>query len=152
MLLDKELVFSDAQAVTTATATASTNYLDMLAVGDPGVGEPMWAVGQVDTTVQASGGAANVTFALQVDDNSSFSSATTIYATAAIAKATLVAGYRFMCVRLPPIPAGAKERYLRALITPDTNDLTAGKFNIFLTPNVDLQPATPYQRASYSVA
>lgn len=152
MLLDKELMFSDQQVVTTAAATGSTNYLDMLAAGDPGVGEEMWAVGIVRETVTASGGAANVTFALQVDDNTSFSTATTIFATAAIAKATLVNGYRFMCVKLPPIPAGAKERYLRALITPDTNDLTTGKFDIFLTRNVDLLPAAPYPRASYSVA
>lgn len=152
MLLDKELVFSDSQVVTTAAATGSTNYLDLLAAGDIGVGEPLWAVGLVSEAVTASGGAANVTFALQVDDNTSFSTATTIFTTAAIAKATLVLGYRFMAVRVPPIPAGAKERYMRALITPDTNDLTTGKFTIFLTPNIDLLPATVYPRATYSVA
>lgn len=150
MLLDKELMFSSAQVVTTAAATASTNYLDMTTAGDPGVGEEMWAVGLVREAVTASGGAANVTFAIQVDDNDSFSTPTTIFTTGAIAKATLVLGYRFMCVRLPPIPAGAKERYMRALITPDTNDLTTGKFDIFLTRNVDLLPATPYPRSPYA--
>lgn len=149
MLRDKELMFSDQQVVTTAAATPSTNYLDMGVARDPGVGEELWAVGLVREAVTASGGAANVTFALQVDDNTSFSTPTTIYTTGAIAKATLALGYRFMCVRLPPIPAGAKERYLRGLITPDTNDLTTGKFDIFLTRNVDLLPATPYPRASY---
>lgn len=152
MLLDKELMLSDAQAITTAAATPSTNYLDLLAAGDPGVGEPMWAVARVQTTA-TSGGSATVAVKLQVDDNTSFSSATDLPGgSAAIAVASLVAGYTFFVIRLPPIPAGAKERYLRALITVATADLTAGKFDVFLTRNVDLLPATVYPRAAYSVA
>lgn len=152
MMLDKELMLSDAQAVTTATATPSTSYIDLLADGNLGVGEELFVHGRVHTTVEASGGAANVTFALQVDADVNFGSATTILTTAAIAKATLTAGYVFWRQPLPPNPLGEKARYLRALITPDTNDLTAGKFDIGITRNVDLLPATPYPRASYPQA
>lgn len=150
MLRDAQWVLSDAQAVTTATATASTNVYDTLgpAPADLGKGEELWLVASVNTTVEASGGAANVTFAVQTDDNESFSSATTLFTTAAIAKATLVAGYRIFAIRLPV----NCERYIRALITPDTNNLTAGKFDIYLTRNVDLVPATPHPRATYPLA
>lgn len=149
MLRDAQLLLSDAQAVTTATATASTNSIDTLnpAPADAGIGEEMWVVGVVNTTV-TSGGAANVGFKIQTDDNSAFGSPTDLLTVAAIAKATLVAGYVFLKARLP---AGC-ERYIRALITPDTNDLTAGKFDIFLTRNVDLLPSTPIPRANYPVA
>lgn len=150
MLRDKQLMLSDAQAVTTATATASTNYIETLnpAPADIGVGEELWVVGIVNTSVTASGGAANVGFKIQTDDNSAFGSPTDLIAVAAIAKATLVAGYVFLKAKLPP----GCERYIRALITPDTNDLTTGKFDIFLTRNVDLVPSTPFPRASYAVA
>lgn len=150
MLRDAQWVLSDAQAVTTAAATASTNVYDTRgpAPADLGIGEELWLVASVNTTVTASGGAANVTVAIQTDDNESFNSATTLFSSGAIAKATLVAGYRIFARKVPP----GCERYIRALITPDTNDLTTGKFDIYLTRNVDLLPATPHPRASYSVA
>jgi hypothetical protein len=124
---DNLLIFSDAQAVTTAAATASTNVIDMAAARDVGIGEVIHFVVSVNTAVTSSG-AANVTFALQTDDNVSFSSATTLYTSAAIAKATLVAGYLVYHGRLP----SGCERYLRVLITPDTNDLLTGKFDAYL--------------------
>src|SRR6476469_9593479 len=85
------LTFSTAQAVTTATETASTDYLDQLSYGDA-LGKPLWLEILVNTTVAASGGASNVTFKLQCDDNSSFSSPTTLWSSGAIAKASLPAG------------------------------------------------------------
>lgn len=130
---DNALVFSDAQAVTTATATASTNVLDMAAARDVSKGQPLYLNIVVNTTVAASGGAANVTFALITDDNVSFSSGTTLWTSAAIAKATLVAGYRVIRMSLPE----NCERYLKVQYTPDTNDLTSGKFDAWLSIDVD---------------
>jgi hypothetical protein len=149
MLRDAQWVLSDAQAVTTAAATASTNVYDTLgpAPSNLGIGEELWVVCSINTTV-TSDGSATVAFALQTDDNESFSSATTIHSVSAIAKATLVAGYRVFAIRLPT----NCERYIRALITVATADLTAGKFDIYLTRNVDLLPSTPHPRATYSVA
>jgi len=130
MYIDNSLVFSDAQAVT--ASAASTNSLDTsTALRNIGNGQPIYAVVFVHTTVAASGGASNVTFALQDSaDNSSFAD---VLKGPAIAKATLVAGYRAFVVPLPP----KLRRYLRINYTVDTNDLTAGKFNAFLTLDLD---------------
>jgi len=128
-IVDNNLYMSDAQAVTTSSlaAVASTKSLDMAtATRDIGTGQPVEIVVQVATAVAASGGAANVTFALQDSaDNSSFA---TVVASAAIAKGTLVAGYEALRIRLP---AGLR-RYIQVLYTADTNDLTAGAFNAYL--------------------
>lgn len=149
MLRDAQWMLSDQQAVTTAAATASTNIYDTRgpAPADLAIGEELYLVCIVRETV-TSAGAATVTFGIQTDDNSGFSSATTLYTTAAIGKATLVAGYRVFAIK---VPYGC-ERYIRGLITVGTADLTAGKFDIFLTTQPDLLPATPHPRADYSVA
>ena len=89
MYIDTELELADSQAVT--ASAASTNIIDFThgAPADVGVGDHLYLVVQVDTAATA-GGAATVTFALQTDDNSSFSSATALWTSATIAKATLV--------------------------------------------------------------
>ena len=91
-----------------------------------GSGEPIELVVQVATTVAASGGASNVTFSL--DDSADNSSFAVVAQTPAIAKATLVAGYEALRLRLP---AGLR-RYIQVTYTVDTNNLTAGAFNAYL--------------------
>lgn len=144
MLMDAELLFSDEQAVT--TTAASTNIVDLLAANrDIGKGEDLELIVSVDEAVTASG-AATVVFALQTDDNSGFSSATDLFATAAIGKATLVAGYVAVKIKLPR----GIERFLRVNYTVATGPLTAGKFTAAIVRNVDDQQI--YPRAGYSVA
>lgn len=126
MILDKQLVFSSEQAVTTAAATASTNVVDTVVAGRA-INE-LWLEIVVHTTV-TSDGAATVAFKLETDSAEAFSGASTLFSVAAIAKASLTAGTVVARVR---IPAGAK-RYLRVVITPAVADLTAGKFNAYLT-------------------
>lgn len=130
MIIDNLLVLSDAQAIT--AAAASTNVVDQLAAGQAlPQGIVPFVEFLVDTTALAAGGASNVTFALQDSaDNVTFA---TIVATPAIAKATLVAGYVAGRLAIPP---GAR-RYLRAYYTPDTNDLTAGKFDARIVLDAD---------------
>ena len=130
MIIDRFNEFSDAQAVT-ATA-ASTNTVDLNAAGKI-EGKPYYLHIKVNTTATADG-AATVTFALQTDDNTGFSSATALWTSAAVAKATLVAGYEV--IRLP-INGLALERYLRVYYTVGTGPLTAGKFDAFLAPDGD---------------
>lgn len=133
MYLDQELLFSDAQAATTAAATPSTNVVDLGAAGrDIGAGEPLWLFVSIDTSV-TSAGAATVTFALQTDDAANFGSAVTLYTTGAIGKATLVAGHVPVKMR---VPLGVK-RYLRMLYTIGTADLTAGAWTAGLVKDVD---------------
>ncbi len=120
-IFDQQLVFSDDQAVT--STAASTNVIDQGAPNDLGPGEELWVYGVVTTTATAAG-AATVTFALQTDDNDAFSSATTLWTSAAIGKATLVDGYEFVKLRIPH----GTEQYLRLNYTVASGPLTAGTF------------------------
>ncbi len=137
MILDERNEFADAVAVT-GTAAATAVLGDVINLGaatrDIGNGEPLYLVIQVDTAVEATGGAANVTFKLVSDSVATLDSSPTVhFATAAIAKGTLVAGYVVAAVALPN---GTYERYLGVTFTPDTNNTTAGKCNAFLTKDV----------------
>jgi hypothetical protein len=147
MLLDAQLLFSDGQAVT--TTANSTNVIDLLSARDIGAGEDLWLV-VVVTEAATAAGAATVTFSMETDDNVSFSSATTIYTSPAIAKTALTLGARAIGVKVPRYT----ERYLRLAYTVGTGPLTAGKFTagITLSGAVSDEARTPYARASYGVA
>jgi hypothetical protein len=129
MIIDELNQFCDA----TALSTVGTGYaligsqIDLGAAGEQvGDGEPLYVVFTVTTTV-TSGGAATVQFIVASDAAEAIAadgSATEHVATAAIGKATLVAGYQF-ALRLPPgVPA--YERYLGILQNVGTAALTAG--------------------------
>lgn len=124
MILDADLILSDAQAETTVAAHASTNVVDF---GAPNVGHNNKVIVTVNTAV-TSDGSGTVLFTVETDDNADFTSATALYATAAIAKTTLVAGYRVLEFTLPY----TVERYVRVTYTIGTAALTAGKFNAYI--------------------
>ena len=130
MILDKENMFSDDQAIT-ATAVSS-NIIDLGATGTVvgassalkrhlGKGEPIEILVQWTATA-VSGGSSTVTVDLETDDNSSFSSASTLATTGAVAKANLTVGKR-MSIRFMPEET---ERYIRLNYTVATANLTAG--------------------------
>jgi hypothetical protein len=131
MLLDKEALFSDDQAIT--ASAASTNYMDLGATGTP--------ANAPAAVVRDLGGGQNVTMLVQVtedfatltsltvdvevDDNTSFSSAKTVATTGAVAVANLTAG-KILSVSVP-LPVGTDERYLRLNYTVAGVNATAGK-------------------------
>ena len=119
MLIDKALQVSNEQAVT--SSAASTDVIDTgQTTPDLGASD-LYLVITTDEAATASG-SATVTFSLQDSaDNSSFAD---VAVTAAIGKATLVAGYQ----RIIPLPIRLR-RYLRAYYTVATGPLTAGKFS-----------------------
>jgi hypothetical protein len=119
MLIDKALQVSNEQAVT--SSAASTDVIDTgQTTPDLGVAD-LYLVITTDEAATASG-SATVTFSLQDSaDNSSFAD---VAVTAAIGKATLVAGYQHVI----PLPTKLR-RYLRAYYTVATGPLTAGKFS-----------------------
>ena len=137
MLLSKQNMFSDSQAVT--VTAASTNAIDLGAVGTPvrsnalardvSKGQPVGVLIKVDTTFTA-GGSATMTVSIETDDNDAFSSATTKYTSAAIPVATLVAGYR---LPIDWLPASVNERYMRVYYTIATGPMTAGNITAALT-------------------
>lgn len=138
MILDERNEFADAVALGTS-GTGRALVGDVIDLGanpaDLGNGDDLYLVIQVDTAV-TSGGSATVSFELASDAQAAIAtdaSATVHFATAAIPKATLVAGYMAAAVKLP---MGTYERYLGILQNVGTAALTAGKINAFLTTDV----------------
>jgi hypothetical protein len=119
MVLDKEQMFSDGQAVT--ASQASTNYIDFGAVRDIGVGEALEVL-FVAPVAAASAGSSTLVIALETDTQSSFATKVTLAQSGAIPKAAITAGAELW---RPRLPAGV-QRYLRAYYTVGTADLTAG--------------------------
>jgi hypothetical protein len=112
MIIDAQLLFSDAQALTGTSAVNSTNLIDLGADRNIGVGEPLAVVITVD--VAAAGTTPTLTTVVQADDNAAFSSAGTVATTAALAAAQLTAGAKIVI----PLPADTlTERFIRLQYT-----------------------------------
>jgi hypothetical protein len=134
MLLSMLDYFSDAQAIT--VDAASEKYLDTLALGDA-LAKPLWLVVQVHTTFDSAGEAGTLAISLRTAAaaaDGALTTPTTLFTTAAIAEASLVAGYQILKILLPP----GLLRYID--LNYDVNDddpFTAGKLDAFLTPCPD---------------
>lgn len=148
MLIDKQNLFADAQAVT-ATAL-STNVIDhnhiQNALKDIGTGECLYLVITCSESAAAAG-AATVTFTLESDSDSGLVTSPTVhFSTGAIGKAALTAGMAPMVFCLPR--QNTYERYLGVRFTVATGPLTAGKFSVALVGNAP--SFKPYAK-SYNV-
>lgn len=138
MILDKLLMFSEAQAVT-ATA-ASTDVIDLGPIDgtrrDIGVGTPLEFFVNVNTAATAAG-AATVNIQLQTSpDNATW---TTLFDSSALALAALTAGKRVVSVK---VPQGVL-RYLRVNYSVATGPLTAGAFTAGINLDVDANSHYP---------
>lgn len=130
MIFDNTLLFSSGQAIT-ATA-ASTNSIDFGATGTPVGGvaltRDIGAGQEIEISVlvtEAFATLTSLTVSIETDDNSSFSSAATVYTSPAIPVATLVAGYQF---KTPAhFSLGTNERYARLKYTVAGSNATTGK-------------------------
>lgn len=135
MILDERTEFADATALNTGAAGKYLvgDVIDLSVARDIGNGETVYLVIQVTTAV-TSAGAATVAFILASDAQAAIATdgtATEHIRTAAIAKATLVAGYTIVHPIPPESPA--YERYLGLLQETGVAALTAGAVNAFLT-------------------
>lgn len=122
---------SPGQAIT--ASAASTNYVDTgvrtippgghtaTPVSDLGKGNRIPILIQVTETFATL---TSLKVAVQVDDNTSFSSATTVFESEAIVLASLVAGYQFNIDLIPP---KTNERYMQLYFTVAGSSATAGK-------------------------
>lgn len=133
MYIDKDLVFSDDQAVT--VTAASTNIIDL--GDDNSKVQALNSKGDVEvfaevTTAFAAGTSMSVT--LQSDDDVAFGSPTTVNASAAVATSSLVVGYQYKLGKLPRI----NEQYVRLYYTV-VGTMSAGK--IFSALVIDRQTA-----------
>lgn len=130
MILDRQTLFSDRQLVT-ATGQ-SVDQIDLAPIG-PGVVRDIGAGISIPLFVQVVetfNNLTSLTISVQVDDNTAFSSPTTLAVTPAIPLASLVAGFSFPQL-VDFVPRGTNERYLRLLYTiagtaPTTGRITAG--------------------------
>lgn len=124
MIIDKELLFSDKQAVT--EDAASTNVVDTVVAGR--AFEELFLEIVVHTTFDTAEEDGTLDITLQTDSDKAFGSAATLLTVEQFAEAALTAGTVIKRVR---IPSGA-ERYLRLYYNVGTHAFTAGKINAYL--------------------
>jgi len=136
MLLDEQALFSNDQAIT--ASAASTNYMNLGATATP-PGAPaalvrdLGGANNIEILVQVTEDFAtltSLTITVEVDDNSSFSSAKTVASSGAIAAADLVVGKK---IPITVLPEGTDEQYLRMYYTVTGSNATAGKVVAGLT-------------------
>ena len=132
MYLDTLLQFSAAQAVTALGDTPSTNAVDA-GLGDAGAGDDLYLF-ITTTAAVTSAGAATVQFVLQTDTAVGFGTVVDAMLSAAIPKATLVAGATVK-MRLPV----GLSRYLRVAYRVGTAVLTTGNFSAYIATDVPVQ-------------
>lgn len=138
MILDKNTMFSEDQAIT--VTAVSTNVLDLGAPGKTAYGQnqlkTLVGMKEIPLLVQVTENFATLTslkISVESDDNSAFSSAKEI-AAETVAVADLKAG--FICNALRRLPV-IRERYVRLNFTVNGADATAGKITAGLALSVD---------------
>lgn len=132
MIIDKQLELSSSQAVT--ASAASTNYINQGVKGE--AYEALWLVFRTAVACTDSGSDSTVDFSLQTDDNSSFSSAKTLFSTGALARADYAAAGKVVAkVRIP----SGSEQYLRAYYTVSGGSLSTGAFDAFFVSDVEIK-------------
>jgi len=143
-ILDAQLAYSDAQALT-ATA-ASTNLVDHGIDGDFGVGVPMVCVLSLDVAADGTTGDETYTVDLEADDNSSFSSAVTV-GSATITRGD-AAGTKYF-INVPP--SASTERYSRLNFTLAGTTPTA-TVTARLVPLSFVQASDQYYASGFTVS
>jgi hypothetical protein len=120
MYMDRQNLFSSAQAITTGS-TASTDIIDLGSSRDIGSGDVLEVIVVIDQTF-TSGGAGTLDVKLQTDTAVGFGTVVTLLSTGATALASLTAGAAIARWR---VPRGVL-RYLRLQYVVATADMTAG--------------------------
>jgi len=129
MLLDKNTLFSDAQAL--RSTGASTNTLDLTAAGNAVPGR-LVLIAHADT---AFAGATQIVCALQTSDKSDFSSGVVTLASVTVSSTQLADTEKNLFAL--GIPVGMK-RYLRMYYTV-TGTVTAGAISCFVADIADMK-------------
>ena len=140
-LEDRQLMMSLDQAVT--ASAASTDFIDLGANRNIGIGEELYVVFTVTTTT-VSAGATTMDIVLQGDTSNAFGSAVTLLTIgSAIPKATLVAGYQIRH-RVPIFPSAL--RFIRGNYTVNTANFSAGAFRLSVQYHAQIwtAPSSPF--------
>lgn len=131
MILDALNIFDD--AAEHLTTEASDSYIDLEAAGDLGTGENLYLVARVVTAMTDAGSDSTMTLTIETDDNSAFSSASSVQTIGTFAAASAVGTE--LVARIAP--GAVVERYMRVKYTVANGDLTTGNFDVFLTKDID---------------
>ena len=124
MILDKELMFSEDQAVT--ASAASTNHIDLgEGGGDQSLGEPILLHCQVTEDFSTATGSTLVV-SVQESAATSFGSPTTIATSETASTTDLKAGYTFKLGHMPSHDARYVRLYYTAATSFSAGKLTAG--------------------------
>lgn len=140
MIIDQRTLLDDAHAF--SASGASSSYLDLGVAADLGPGTDVELIINVDVAPDHGTGDETYTYAIQSDDNSSFSSPTTLFSVTI--PRDCAAGTKFS-VCLPYAVAAKGERYLRGYATlgGTTPSVTLTTF----LSNDDAPKATAYPNA-----
>ena len=136
MILDKALLFSDAQAIT--AAAASTDYADLGSARDIGLGKTLYVAVTVDVAFTDAGNDSTLTVALESDDNTGFATptSTTLFTIPALA----AIGNKYFAKISPD---AANQRYIRLYYTPNNGNLTTGSVTAAIVADIDKQVNYP---------
>jgi hypothetical protein len=131
MLIDKFLMFSDAQAIT--AAAASDSYLDLDEVRDIGTGAELYVVCVVTTAFTDGSSDSTLTVSLYGDSSTTFTpdGSDTLFTIPALA----AVGDTFIA-RLDPAMAALQFRYAELYYTPNNGNLTTGSLTSFITNGI----------------
>lgn len=132
MILDSQLAFSEAQAVT--TTAASTNQIDLVNARDMGPGYPLKVLCLVTTAFTSNGTqASTLTIGLEGSTNSTSSNMTEIVRSPAYLSATLVDKAKVFAIDVPALPTGqAFPRYLRLNYTVGVAAFSTGALSAYI--------------------
>lgn len=131
---DALCLLSDEQEVT--ASAASTNKFAVPAAANIGAGEQLMIAFSVTEAFDSAADGASLAVSVRTDDNTGFTSATTLLTGATIAEATLTAGYQFTI----PLPGQGYEDYIDVYYTVSGENFTSGKISaaIVLTPQTNV--------------
>lgn len=131
MYVDAQLLFSDAQAIT--SAAASTNYIDLNEIRDIGTGEDLYVVCVVDTAFTDSGSNSTLVVSLEGDSTTTISPDATqdLFTFPALSAAGTV-----KYAKLDPGSEPLQLQYIQLKYTPADGDLTTGAVTAFITKDI----------------
>lgn len=147
MIIDAQLLFSDAQNIGTASANASTNYIDLSVVGgrDVGTGKTLQVFCIVDTAFVSVSAASSVTVDLEGNSSTTFTPDAT--QTLFTIPAAAAAGTRYYS-KLDPKAGPLQYRYNRLKYTPSGAGLSDGAVTAGIIVDGDAQS---YYASGYSI-
>lgn len=124
MIIDKELQFSEAQDVSTASGLISTNVIDLAVAGSRSMSDQLWLVAVAPTALVGTG----LTIAIQTHTTATTTSGTTL-----LSRVFTIADFNAGFCKIK-LPVEGMKRYLGLSYTEDT--LSAGTVTAFLTNDI----------------